>query len=216
MRYVKLTLIPKSGSIGTIGGFLMDEPDVSRECILHINRLKDGTVVTLTQYRGDADRLDTILASTDNVISYSISELEEGMQAYVHAHPTESTAALLEIVNEYEFILDTPIECRRDRGYHIGLIGEESEIRRALDNIPESVRVELERLSEYEPEARELTALLTDRQQEILETAIELGYYDVPRRATHADIADELGVSSTTIGEHLRKIESRMLTEITG
>jgi predicted DNA binding protein len=36
----------------------------------------------------------------------------------------------------------------------------------------------------------------------------------VPRRATHQDIADELDLSTTTVGEHLRKIEARMLSEI--
>ncbi|MFW5957141.1 MAG: helix-turn-helix domain-containing protein [Natronomonas sp.] len=214
MRYVQITLVPESGSIGTVGTLLADESAVTRECILHINRLKDGSVVTLTQYRGDADRLETILEDADNVLRYDISKLDEGMQAYVHSNPTESTAALLELVNEHEFVLDTPIECRRDGGYQIALIGEERNIREVIQNIPEGIRVELERLSEYDPEASELTSLLTDRQQEILERAVELGYYEVPRRATHEDIADSVGVSTTTIGEHLRKIEARMLTEI--
>ena len=74
--------------------------------------------------------------------------------------------------------------------------------------------MELEQLSDYDPELRELSSLLTDRQQEILDTATDLGYYRVPREATHEDIAADLDLSTTTVGEHLRKIEARMLSEI--
>jgi predicted DNA binding protein len=44
----------------------------------------------------------------------------------------------------------------------------------------------------------------------VLETAVDVGYYTNPREATHADIADELGIAATTVGEHLREIESRV------
>ncbi|PSQ40225.1 hypothetical protein BRD07_07760 [Halobacteriales archaeon QS_9_68_42] len=93
-------------------------------------------------------------------------------------------------------------------------MGREETVRRAIEDIPEGIRVELEQLSDYDPELRELSSLLTDRQQELLDTATDLGYYEVPRQATHQDIADELDLSTTTVGEHLRKIEARMLSEI--
>ena len=39
---------------------------------------------------------------------------------------------------------------------------------------------------------------------------VALGSYDVPRGATHRDIADRLGLSVGTVGEHLQKVESRV------
>ena len=44
--------------------------------------------------------------------------------------------------------------------------------------------------------------------------AVEHGYYEIPRRATHEDIADELGCAPSTVDEHLRKAESRILTSL--
>jgi predicted DNA binding protein len=44
----------------------------------------------------------------------------------------------------------------------------------------------------------------------VLEIALELGYYTVQREATHRDIADRLGLSVGTVGEHLQKIEPRV------
>ena len=58
--------------------------------------------------------------------------------------------------------------------------------------------------------------MLTDRQHEILTIAVEQGHYEVPRRATINDIADEMGLSQATVGEHLQKIEARILSRAVG
>lgn len=214
MRYVRVSLIPTEGDIDPVSEEIEADPALSREAILHINRLNDGTVVLLTQVRGDAERLDELLEEHEAVISHNVSTLRDGLQAYVHAEPNSAAAALLNVTQEHEFVVDTPIEFGPEGEFHVAVIGEEETVRRAIEDIPDEIRVELEQLSDYDPELQELSALLTDRQREILNTAADLGYYEVPRRATHQDIADELELSTTTVGEHLRKIEARMLSEI--
>ena len=52
---------------------------------------------------------------------------------------------------------------------------------------------------------------LTDRQSAALSVAIELGYFDSPRRASVEDVAHQLGVSPSTAVEHLRKAEKKIL-----
>jgi predicted DNA binding protein len=52
---------------------------------------------------------------------------------------------------------------------------------------------------------------LTVRQREVFDLARERGYYAWPRGATAADLAAELDVSKSTVLEHLRKAESRLL-----
>ena len=94
------------------------------------------------------------------------------------------------------------------------VIGEEATIRETIATVPDDVRLKLEETGEYEPSARRLFDRLTTRQQETLRVAIEAGYYEVPRRATHADVAEELDRTGGTVGEHLRKIEAAVLTAI--
>ena len=214
MRYVRVSLIPTGGDIDPVGEKIEAEPSLTRESILHISRLNDGTAVLLTQIRGDEAALDRILEGSDDVISHNVSPLRDGLQAYVHTEPTESASALLELEQEHEFVLDMPIEYGPEGGLRLAVIGREETVRRAIEDVPDEIRVELEQLSDYDPELRELSSLLTERQQEILDTATDLGYYEVPRQATHQDIAEELDLSTTTVGEHLRKIEARMLSEI--
>lgn len=45
---------------------------------------------------------------------------------------------------------------------------------------------------------------LDDSQRAILETAVEQGYFDVPRRTTIVDIADEHDVSDVEASQQLR------------
>ncbi|MFC7059471.1 helix-turn-helix domain-containing protein [Halovenus salina] len=55
---------------------------------------------------------------------------------------------------------------------------------------------------------------LTDRQQEVLETATEMGYFDYPRGANAGEVADELGIQPSTFTEHLNAAQSKILDEL--
>jgi PAS domain S-box-containing protein len=48
-------------------------------------------------------------------------------------------------------------------------------------------------------------ATLTDRQEEVLRAAYFSGYYEWPRETDSEELADALGVASTTVLQHLRK-----------
>ncbi len=52
---------------------------------------------------------------------------------------------------------------------------------------------------------------LSDRQREVFELARERGYYDRPRNVSGNELAEELGISKTTLHEHLRKVEAKLL-----
>jgi len=52
---------------------------------------------------------------------------------------------------------------------------------------------------------------LTERQMRTLKTAVEMGYFDTPRRASIKDVALALKVSPSTAVEHLRKAEKKVL-----
>ena len=56
--------------------------------------------------------------------------------------------------------------------------------------------------------------MLTGRQREILEAAVESSYYEEPRGATHGEIAREVGVSAGTVGEPLREVEEKVLSSL--
>ena len=52
---------------------------------------------------------------------------------------------------------------------------------------------------------------LTERQAAALAAAIEMGYFDSPRRASIENVARRMGISASTAVEHLRKAEKKVL-----
>lgn len=55
---------------------------------------------------------------------------------------------------------------------------------------------------------------LTDRQREVLETAHEMGYFHHPKGANAGEVADALGITTSTFTEHLSAAQSKLLGSI--
>jgi len=55
---------------------------------------------------------------------------------------------------------------------------------------------------------------LTVKQRRALMTALDQGYYYMPRRATAGEIAEKLGVPRTSYVDHLRKAENKVLQAV--
>lgn len=57
---------------------------------------------------------------------------------------------------------------------------------------------------------------LTERQREVIETANEMGYFEHPREANAGEVADELGICTSTMVEHLLTAQSKIYTDLFG
>ena len=214
MRYVRTVITPQDGGIHPVDEALADDPAVTRELLHNVSLLDDGTAITLFQLSGDVDRAREIADAAREVLDYQVSAGDDHVTVYAHFVPTETIVDLLSLFREYELILDMPLEYTGRRSLRAHIVGEEEVIREVIPQLPDDIGLELERISDYVPEEQRLFAMLTDRQQETLRTALEVGYYRVPRQATHRDIAEDLERSDGTVGEHLRKIEAQVMAAI--
>ncbi|WP_246984414.1 helix-turn-helix domain-containing protein [Halorientalis marina] len=214
MRHAELVLRPGRAGFHPADRALVDAPTVERVAIHHINQLDDDTIVFLYQLQGDLDRAREILTAHADVLTHSISRADRDLHAYIHFEPNEIVDALFRLPQEYSLVVDTPIECLSEGGIRVTALGDHETLTTAISLIPDAIDVELETMGDYHPDDRQLFSALTERQQEILLTAVDMGYYDVPREATYEDIAAALDLAPVTVGEHLRKIEARVLTEI--
>lgn len=59
-------------------------------------------------------------------------------------------------------------------------------------------------------------SLLTDRQETVLRTAVNLGYYDTPRGCTLTELADHLGIAKSTCSETLHRAEETVVKRFAG
>jgi predicted DNA binding protein len=54
---------------------------------------------------------------------------------------------------------------------------------------------------------------LTDKQRNVMETALDMGLYDTPRRVSMSDVADELGIAKSTCSEILHRAEEKIIKD---
>ena len=87
-------------------------------------------------------------------------------------------------------------------------------VREELSTVSDSCRLVSKRRLSESPDDRDGSpggTDLTSRQREIAETALREGYYDDPRGISGADLADQFNVSSSTLHQHLRAAESKII-----
>jgi predicted DNA binding protein len=214
MRYAKCIIIPNDEGLHPVDRQIAEHPDVTRELLHNVNLLADETIVTLYQLSGDRDALESILEEASMVYKYQLSGAGDEIHAYIHVEADERLVQLLGVIRKFEFIFDTPLEYTQRGGLRVTVIGDVGSFQKALPDIPDGIRLKLLKTGTYEPNTDRLFSQLTERQREILRTAVDLGYYDVPRAVTHKEIGEELDCAGGTVGGHLRKIEAKILTQI--
>ena len=217
MRYFDLTLTPEDGAIHPVDRAIAAHTEVGREAIMHFDALGDGSAILLYRLRGDAPALVEALSDHPDLYAHDLMDLtEEAFHLYLHVAPGEPTRSLVSLAEKYALIIETPIEFIHSNAVRMTVIGDHDMLRAAIDEMPDSLSIAVDQVGTYSPDRRDTLSSLTDRQLEVFRTAVELGYYEIPRRATHGEIADRLGCAPSTVDEHLRKAESRVLQSLVG
>lgn len=99
-------------------------------------------------------------------------------------------------------------------GFELTYVGRQSQIRDVVSEFESTGNnVALGELGEYHVDGGPMDSL-TERQREVMETALENGYYDVPRETALKDIAADIGLNDSTVSEHLQRAERNIITEV--
>jgi hypothetical protein len=98
----------------------------------------------------------------------------------------------------------------------VEMIGKENEIKKLVHyaNRWGDNSFKILGLTSIDAKGESLLSKLTTRQKQTLLTAYALGYYDVPRRISSDDLSRHLDVDKSTIVEHLRKAERKLIGAI--
>lgn len=213
MRFITFLLTPPNGEFHPIEGAL-DRAGLDRRAIHRFRLLDDGTMVSLYEREGDPDVAQEVLEDHEAVQSVTTKALGKRVFVHVQFVPNDLTESVFSIPQNYDIILDMPMEYAEGGALRVTAIGTLETFRQAMGEMTEEVSLQLLTMGDYVPGDEGLYAQLTDRQREILAAAVEVGYYEVPRQANHQDIADRLGIAKATVGEHLRKIEATVMKDI--
>jgi hypothetical protein len=98
--------------------------------------------------------------------------------------------------------------------YVISCIGEEDELRKFLEFIKGIGTITNISFKKASYQEHDILSTLTQKQREIIITAKQNGYYDMPRKISSEELSKKVGISKATLLEHLRKAEVRLMENI--
>jgi predicted DNA binding protein len=110
--------------------------------------------------------------------------------------------------------LSGPCEIRNGR-VKVSVVGETRQLKAFIKFIQKlDVSFKVVSLTEAKFSPHSPLDYLTDKQRTVLVSAFEHGYYDLPRRIDSKALAEKLDLRSSTLIEHRRKAERRLLAGI--
>jgi len=120
-------------------------------------------------------------------------------QGFDPHHETDTSQSAVEVASD---------------GANVTIVGNQDALSERVREFGETGADPLLRtLTDYEGPADPLDAV-TPRQQEVLETAFDMGYFDVPKDVTTDEIATALDLDPSTVREHLQRAQKNLLTDV--
>lgn len=214
MQYATVTLTWDDERVHPIDDIFARHDDVGVVAIRYVSPVHEGRYVELTELRGNLDTARDLLEKSPDALEYDIAGTDERGLAYIQCRTAGVVDDLLAILHEHEIVLDWPMQyfdTERVRGLELTVLGTSRAIQQAATTLPDGIRLDLERMGEYEPDDGSRSSILTETQQELLDLAVEEGYYEVPRETTHRELAEQIGRSPGTVSERLQRIESKLV-----
>lgn len=161
---------------------------------------------------GDLVSFERELERTNLVIEYSISRLDQDRgYVYLETEPHTTEWHLFDVVSQHPLIPVYPFPYHADGSMTLNFIGPLDSLRAAVEYSPDGIETTIERIGGYDFGSGPIPPAIPDRQREALSTALQLGYFDTPRRSTRDEIADRMDCAPSTASEHLRKGQRRVL-----
>ncbi|MWV64399.1 transcriptional regulator [Halorubrum sp. JWXQ-INN 858] len=122
------------------------------------------------------------------------------------------------VLLEHGFLHSAPVRIEDGREeWQVVFAGDRSRVEDALGGVREECGAEVDVTAVGSvgagggDERERRLDTLTPTQRDVFERAREAGYYEWPRETTTRDLADDVGVAKSTLLEHLRTAESKLL-----
>ncbi|WP_435065325.1 bacterio-opsin activator domain-containing protein [Halobaculum sp. EA56] len=216
------TVVELEFDIGDAGFFLVEASE-AEECELLLEEVmqrSDGTVVEYLSVSGaDPERLLRLAGEADGIEDARLVYADDESALFEFV---STTAIATTLADDRTHLTD--IEATAGDGRMLVEVPPHVDATAVVDSFltsyPDASLLAKRTLDRSAPlitpvQGREAALReLTDRQLQALRTAHAMGYFERPREATAAEVADELGVTDSTFGQHLRVAERKVFDEL--
>ncbi len=170
---------------------------------IDIEELHDHNVTFVLHANGHADDWEDHLRAAEEV--HHVDRLDDETLLVTK----RSCGAYGAILKNHGVLRRTTSIGSRERVYHV-LVFDREDLKAIVEDFRKVGSVTLGSLSEF----GEGSSSLTPRQREVVETALDAGYFEWPREVTSEELAARLDISRPTFLEHLRKAEGTLLSQM--
>lgn len=190
---------------------IIETGPITRAELLMWSPTADAT--TLFWCDGDREPAETIIESIDSLLVRNFVEAASGTYVFLRQQSYEFDPALLELITDARVVFLPPVVFLDTGAVQFEAIGEATALSAFHEALTALIDVTIESVHEFERMRSPWG--LTDRQQAAIEAAVTVGYYEIPREGTIADVATRLGCSTSTAGELVRKAEAAVVQKYT-
>jgi hypothetical protein len=177
----------------------------------------DAPLATLLfEMDGDLARVRDALSDAEGVRSLDATPAGDGRFAALLVLEPAAIRLMSEVfatVTSAGIVVTTPV-VYREGSVDARIVGTAPALQAAVGAFPSDVDVEINAIGEFDRRRDRPVSRLSERQREAVLAALDLGYYETPRQATHEDVAAELGCATNTASEHLQKAEAALLQTV--
>lgn len=201
-----------------MASFLRESSKMYREELWAWNHLGDAHTA-LFYVEGDIDAYRGAIETVDTIELYDLTPVgDDAFYTYVEEQRRSEDMAWMAAFARPGLIVVPPVVYRDTGDTVFTVVGDADDLQGLVEALPNEIEISIDRIGEYDdPHTAGTAPALTQRQQEAVSIALDLGYYDRPRSATLAEVADALDCATGTASELLRRAERTVLsTAVTG
>jgi hypothetical protein len=218
VRYLEVSIRLPDDLLHPMQAFIRHEDVVRYEELLAWTvRPEEEVEYALYYVEADVERYRAAVADVETVLEYRLEPVDDGAaHLWVREETRPEMTAWRDAFLDRQLVVVPPVRFDGDAAMEMTIVGDADEARKLLDGFPERVDVTVHEVGSYDRRGGTLAGALTDRQLDAVATALSVGYYDVPRSASLADVAGELGCADSTASELLRRAEREVFSRLLG
>ena len=216
MKSVSVALTPPPSQRHPMHSFVVAHDGYEMSRLLEMNVLDDGHYTSLFHVVGrPVEPYEEALEAAEGILEYEISPRpNDTFYLYVRNAPTEADGRIIAAARQRGLVVVGPIEFRADGSIRLTMVAPGESVQRALEELPESIEVDVHSVGAYNARHFSHGTGLTERQHEAVTAAVECGYYEEPRSGTVAEVAGVLDCAPGTAAELLRRAERTVMGDL--
>jgi len=216
MKYLRLSLRQPDWMLHPMQQFIRERDVVQYEELLSWNIETGGeTEYELFYVEAKREPYEEAITSVGSIRWHRITAIDdESFYVYLCQKTRPEDETWREAYTSLNLVVLPPVVYDSDASFEMTLVGAGDDLRTLLDALPEDIEVTVHAIGEFDRRHETIATDCTERQFEALQSAVETGYYDVPRSGSLAAVADELGCAEGTASDLLRRGESAVISRL--